>query len=130
MIAYPTSPTGRASFKTETGKRITEHQWAVYDFTLKIPQGTVTTYKDVCNAVGGSPRSVGSALRNNPFAPYVPCHRVIASNFWIGGFVGEWGRESKTGTQCDRKLDLLAKEGVTFTKDLYLNDREHAIWRG
>lgn len=38
----------------------------------------------------GSPRSVGAALRDNPFAPFVPCHRVIASSLFVGGFLGEW----------------------------------------
>ena len=33
---------------------------------------------------------MGGALRNNPFAPRIPCHRVIASSFFVGGFKGEW----------------------------------------
>ncbi|KAF8415326.1 DNA binding methylated-DNA--cysteine S-methyltransferase, partial [Boletus edulis BED1] len=50
-------------------------------FARTIPCGRVTTYGGFCLALGmGSPRSVGSALRHNPFAPFVPCHRVIASN--------------------------------------------------
>ncbi|KAJ7062868.1 methylated-DNA--cysteine S-met [Mycena amicta] len=109
-------------------KRVTPHQWDVYDYTRTIPAGKVVTYKDVCDAVGGSPRSVGGALRTNPFAPFVPCHRVIASNLFIGGFLGEWGRQHKTGTQCDRKLALLAQEGVSFTKDGYLKGKE-MLWQ-
>ncbi|KAJ7250406.1 6-O-methylguanine DNA methyltransferase [Mycena rebaudengoi] len=128
-IFYPTTNALRSSFKTTSGKRVTPHQWAVYDFTLTIPAGKVTTYKDVCLAVGGSPRSVGGALRNNPFAPFVPCHRVIASNLFIGGFVGEWGKESKTKTQCNRKLDILAKEGVQFSSAGVLKDSKETLWR-
>ncbi|KAF8075801.1 6-O-methylguanine DNA methyltransferase [Lyophyllum atratum] len=86
-IWYPNTPSERAAYRTSTGKAVTSHHWDVYDFTYTIPSGRVTTYKDVCIAVGGSPRSVGSALRNNPFAPYIPCHRVIASNFFVGGLV-------------------------------------------
>ncbi|KAJ6579590.1 6-O-methylguanine DNA methyltransferase, partial [Mycena vulgaris] len=111
------------------GQRVTPHQWAVYDFTLTIPTGKVVTYKDVCQAVGGSPRSVGGALRTNPFAPFVPCHRVIASSLFIGGFLGEWGKEHRTGTQCNRKLDLLSKEGVGFTPEGYLKGAE-MLWKG
>ncbi|KAJ7124551.1 methylated-DNA--cysteine S-met [Mycena epipterygia] len=125
---YPATSALRGQFRTQAGKRVTSHQWAVYDFTLTIPVGKVTTYKDVCQAVGGSPRSVGGALRCNPFAPFVPCHRVIASNLFVGGFVGEWGKEHRTGTQYHRKLDLLSKEGVAFTSEGYLKGQE-TLWR-
>lgn len=77
---------------------------------------------------------VGSALRNNPFAPFVPCHRIIASNLYIGGFFGEWGTganarggQKNTGLQCNRKMEMLAKEGVTFSAEGYLED-ESLLW--
>ncbi|KAJ7683598.1 DNA binding methylated-DNA--cysteine S-methyltransferase, partial [Mycena rosella] len=97
----------------------------VYDFTRTIPPGKVATYKDVCQAVRGSPRSVGGALRTNLFAPFVPCHRVIASSLFIGGFLGEWGKEHRTGTQCS---PLLSKEGVAFTAEGYLKGAD-LLWR-
>ncbi|KAG1768813.1 6-O-methylguanine DNA methyltransferase [Suillus occidentalis] len=132
---YPLSEKDRNTFKTHDGKRVTPHQWAVYDFTRAIPCGRVTTYKNICVALGqGSPRSVGSALRNNPFAPFVPCHRIIASNLYIGGFFGEWGTganarggQKNTGLQCNRKMEMLAKEGVTFSAEGYLED-ESLLW--
>ncbi|TFK35082.1 6-O-methylguanine DNA methyltransferase [Crucibulum laeve] len=127
---YPTTDGERTRFRTKAGKRLTTHQWAVYDFALTIPCGKVTTYKDISSAIGGSPRSVGSALRNNPFAPYVPCHRVIASSLFIGGFLGEWGKEDKTGTRCNQKLDLLEREGVSFSKSGHLLDSDNTLWRG
>ncbi|KAJ6615517.1 methylated-DNA--cysteine S-met, partial [Mycena sp. CBHHK59/15] len=127
-IYYPTTDSLRAAFRTDSGKRVTSHQWAAYDFTRTIPSGKVATYKDVCLAVGGSPRSVGGALRNNPFAPVVPCHRVIAANLFIGGFLGEWGKDHRTGTQCSSKLVLFEKEGVDFTEGGHLKDRE-TLWR-
>ncbi|GLB33211.1 putative 6-O-methylguanine DNA methyltransferase, DNA binding domain [Lyophyllum shimeji] len=129
-IYYPSTTSERAAFRTGAGKAVTSHQWDVYDFVRTIPIGRVTTYKDVCVAVGGSPRSVGNALRNNPFAPYIPCHRVIASNFFVGGFFGEWGKNDKTGTRCNQKLDLLSSEGVNFTKTGYLVDVDATIWKG
>ncbi|KAJ7083104.1 6-O-methylguanine DNA methyltransferase [Mycena belliarum] len=128
-LYYPTTSALRAQFRTQAGKRVTTHQWAVYDFTRTIPAGKVATYKDVSQAVGGSPRSVGSALRANPFAPVVPCHRVIASSRFVGGFFGEWGKGHGTGMQCGRKLGLLASEGVDFTAEGYLKGADF-LWRG
>lgn len=47
---------------------------------------SVSTYKSVAEQIG-SPRAfraVGSSLRKNPFAPTVPCHRVVASDLSLG----------------------------------------------
>ncbi|KAG9308724.1 methylated-DNA--cysteine S-met [Chiua virens] len=117
-------------------QRLTEHQWVVYDFACTISRGRVTAYSARCKAIGrGSPRSVGSALRRNPFSPFVPCHRVIASNLYIGGFWGEWGTLSSgknsdtTAHHCQRKIEMLTMEDVEFTSDGYLAD-ESLIWRG
>ncbi|KAF9530922.1 6-O-methylguanine DNA methyltransferase [Crepidotus variabilis] len=126
---FPTTDSARKEFKNHAGKHLTLHQWAVYDFTLTIPSGKVTTYKDVAQMIGGSPRSVGNALRNNPFPPYVPCHRVIASDHFVGGFYGEWGKDHKTGTRYNQKVNLLANEGVSFSEKGYLLDVSESIWR-
>ena len=56
-------------------------------------------------------RAVGSAMRNNPFAPEVPCHRILSSDGSIGGFKGDWGADGKYAGQ---KRELLGKEGVKF----------------
>lgn len=69
--------------------KITNVSQQVYDCCSQIPEGYVSTYKYIANFLGISPRLVGQALKNNPYAPKVPCHRVIASNFFIGGFRGE-----------------------------------------
>lgn len=58
-----------------------------------IPAGKVTTYGDMAKALGSSPRAIGQAMRRNPFAPVVPCHRVIATNMQLGGFSGQWVRQ-------------------------------------
>lgn len=55
----------------------------------QVPAGSYTTYLALSNHLSSSPRAVGNALRNNPFAPRVPCHRVIAADGGIGGFGGE-----------------------------------------
>lgn len=51
------------------------------------------------------------ALRRNPFAPAVPCHRVIAASLELGGFSGSWGVGC---ANVVRKRRLLAEEGVQF----------------
>jgi len=109
-IYYPMTRSEREAFRTEAGKRVPPHHWAVYDLIRTIPAGRVTMYKDVCAALGqGSPRSVGGALRNNPFAPRIPCHRVIASSLFVGGFKGEWGAASVVREHSDEEED-----GTTF----------------
>ncbi|KAF8760191.1 actin family [Rhizoctonia solani] len=47
VIYFPRTESERASFRTKDGKKVTPHQWAVYDYILDIPKGSVTTYK-VC----------------------------------------------------------------------------------
>ena len=50
---------------------------------------------------------MGQALRRNPFAPEVPCHRVIRSDLTLGGFAGQ-----TDGPELERKRRLLIEEGV------------------
>jgi methylated-DNA-[protein]-cysteine S-methyltransferase len=82
----------------------------VYATVSRIPRGKVSTYRLVGLALGcGSARAIGQALKRNPFAPKVPCHRVIASDLSIGGFSGH-----RSGPEISRKIKLLASEGVIF----------------
>jgi len=82
----------------------------VYDAVNMIPRGKVSTYSAIAKVVGcGSTRAVGQALRRNPFAPEVPCHRVISTSLRIGGFNG-----TLEGPDIERKRRLLIKEGVEF----------------
>lgn len=86
----------------------TAFQQAVYDLISAVPRGKVTTYKDVAHRLGtGSYRAVGQALRCNPYAPTVPCHRVVAADGSIGGFNG-----TRAGPDIMRKIALLQQEGV------------------
>ena len=61
----------------------------VYEYCSRVPRGTVTTYKELAKAIGSPKafRAVGSALRKNPFAPTVPCHRVVAADRSLGKLV-------------------------------------------
>ena len=88
----------------------------------RVPRGRVITYAALGRRVGcRSPRAIGQALRANPFAPAVPCHRVIASDLTLGGFTG-----NTSGPALTKKLRLLAAEGVRF-KNGRLADPQRAI---
>ena len=69
-------------------KRLTAFQKAVYEAVLTIPCAQTRSYKWVAEKIGRprSSRAVGNALNSNPYAPYVPCHRVIASDGTMGGY--------------------------------------------
>jgi methylated-DNA-[protein]-cysteine S-methyltransferase len=96
--------------KTSPKRAPTPFERRVYGVITRIPAGRVSTYGEVAYAAGcGSARAVGQALRRNPFAPSVPCHRVIASDLKPGGFQGACG-----GGRIRSKLALLKKEGVAF----------------
>ena len=71
-------------------KRLRPFQQAVYRATSRIPRGQTRSYQWVAQAIGRpkAARAVGRALRDNPFAPRVPCHRVIRSDGSLGGFAG------------------------------------------
>ena len=68
----------------------------IYSLLKKVPKGKVTTYKALAQAAGTKAyRAVGQAMRCNPYAPIVPCHRVVASDGSIGGFRGTRNSKSK-----------------------------------
>ncbi|KAG7399798.1 hypothetical protein PHYBOEH_007961 [Phytophthora boehmeriae] len=96
------------------GKQITLFESRVYELISTIPAGKVSTYGGVAQALQSGPRCVGQALRKNPFAPEVPCHRVVAASLDIGGFQGSTGEDSPC---IKKKRTMLAAEGVRFTAD-------------
>ena len=75
---------------------------------MKIPKGNVKTYSQVAKGIGEplAVRAVANAIGKNPFAPKIPCHRVIRSDGSLGGYSGKGGIKKK-------KL-LLKREGVTL----------------
>jgi O-6-methylguanine DNA methyltransferase len=90
---------------------LTPYRRRLYTALLSVPRGHYTTYAALSDYLGSSARAVGSGMRNNPFAPEVPCHRVLASDGSIGGFGGSWGIDGKN---AGKKVELLRKEGVRF----------------
>ena len=81
---------------------------SVYDLLRKVPKGRVTTYKELAHALGTKAyRGVGQSMRKNPYAPEVPCHRVVAASGRIGGFQGK-----TSGVAIQKKIKMLQDEGV------------------
>eukprot|EP01083_Nonionella_stella_P278223 946072_1 len=92
----------------------TVFQRKVYALCKSIPSGSVTTYGAIAGALHSHPRAVGQALKRNPFAPVVPCHRVIRADLTVGGFQGSLDQDSPN--VC-RKIELLKSEGIHFGTD-------------
>ncbi len=104
--------------------RTTAFQQRVYDAVSRVPKGRVTTYKVLAESIGcGSSQAVGQALKRNPFAPKVPCHRVISSTLRLGGYLGH-----TEGDAVHTKRRLLAEEGVTFV-DNQLVETSRVLYR-
>jgi len=77
----------------------------VLEVTSAIPVGYVASYGEIAKAAGGGARAVGNVMARNPFAPVVPCHRVVGSNLNLGGYSGG----------LDAKLAFLRREKRGFT---------------
>ena len=73
---------------SSTEYTISNFQRKVYKVVSQIPIGEVRSYKWVAKKISkpNAVRAVGTALKNNPFAPIVPCHRVIKSDGSLGGY--------------------------------------------
>lgn len=85
---------------------ITPFQRRVYLALLDVPSGTTITYGELAERIGcRSAQAIGQALRRNPFAPDVPCHRVVAADGSLGGYNGE-----RDGEQIEYKRRLLEVE--------------------
>lgn len=84
----------------------------VYKLCKRIPKGKISTYKEIANALNTKAyRAVGNALNKNPYAPEVPCHRVIGSNGDLVGFASGLKNKSK----------LLKKEGINIKNNKVLD---------
>ena len=81
-------------------ERLTAFNKRVLEVTRLIPVGYVASYGALSEAAGGSPRAVGGVMAANPFAPIVPCHRVVRSDFTLGGY----------GGGLDVKAEMLTRE--------------------
>jgi O-6-methylguanine DNA methyltransferase len=83
----------------------------IYKIVATIPKGKVATYGQIAQLAGNpkAARAVGMCMKTNPFAPQVPCHRVVGSDGRLVGYSG--------GKGVSTKKSMLRKEGVQFIGD-------------
>ena len=75
----------------------TKFQLKVWKYLKTIQKGKVKTYKQVAIGIKSpkSARAVANACAKNPYAPKIPCHRVIKSDGGLGGYSGIGGTKKK-----------------------------------
>ena len=86
----------------------TEFQLKVWNYLISIPKGQTRTYSQVAIAIKkpNAVRAVANAIGKNPYAPKIPCHRVIRSDGSLGGYSGRGG--------INTKKKLLKLEGISI----------------
>ena len=84
----------------------TKFQLKVWKYLKTIPKGQIKTYSQVAKAIKKpkAVRAVANAIGKNPYAPKIPCHRVIRSDGSLGGYSGKGG--------INTKRKLLKLEGI------------------
>lgn len=102
--------------RIQSSSTLTPFRKQTLTLLCRIPSGRWSTYQAMSDHITATShktcaRAVGNAMRNNPFAPEVPCHRILSSDGSIGGFGGHWGEEGK---YAGKKRELLGEEGVKF----------------
>jgi len=79
----------------------------VLRLTKQIPEGKVSTYKEIAKALRTSAfRAVGNALHNNEQPIIIPCHRVVKTDGSIGGYA----------LGVNEKIKILSKEGISVSQ--------------
>ena len=102
------------------GMNFNQKVWAL---TARIPKGKVTTYGEIARALNTQAyRAVGNALNRNPYAPGVPCHRVVGSDRSLTGFAG--GLEKKTRMLIAEGVECV--DGRVSTRDVFRFDDQSA----
>ena len=86
----------------------TKFQLKVWKYLKTIPKGQLRTYSQVAKAIKKPKaiRAVANAIGKNPYAPKIPCHRVIRSDGSLGGYSGRGG--------INTKKKLLKLEGISI----------------
>ena len=86
----------------------TKFQLKVWKYLKTIPKGTVKSYKQIAIAINRpkSARAVANACGKNPYAPKIPCHRVIRSDGNLGGYSGRGGIKTKLRLLRSEKVEI------------------------
>lgn len=68
----------------------TNFQVNVWRALLRIPEGSLTSYRTLAESLGmpRAARAVANAIAANPINYLIPCHRVIRSDGTVGGYRG------------------------------------------
>ena len=84
----------------------TKFQLKVWKYLKTIPKGKVKTYKQVAIGIKSpkSARAVANACAKNPYAPKIPCHRVIRSDGGLAGYSGRGGIRQKLKLYLEKAL--------------------------
>ncbi|MEZ5637142.1 MAG: methylated-DNA--[protein]-cysteine S-methyltransferase [Burkholderiaceae bacterium] len=92
----PTEPADLSDLPIDMSGVPPFHQ-RVYALARQMAPGETTTYGAMARRLGepGAARAVGQALGHNPFAPVVPCHRILAADGRSGGFSASGGARTK-----------------------------------
>ena len=92
---------------------------AVLERLKEVPRGRVTTYGELARAVGRprAARAVGNALNKNPWAPRVPCHRVVTGDGRLGGYGG--GPARKIALLKAERVAVKAGRITAFSEKFY-----------
>lgn len=89
----------------------TAYQLKVWEMLKEIPYGQWTTYGDIARGIAESKgqrtfsaQAAGQAIKSNPIAILIPCHRVLGKNQLLTGYAGG----------IDKKINLLKLEGIEY----------------
>ena len=107
------------SFSLAT-EHLSNYARKVIEIVSLIPLGYVSSYGSVARVVGGSPRAVGRVMALNPFAPIVPCHRVVGSDFTLCGYGG--------GLNVKFALLKREKRGYTVKREIPVNGKKLQVF--
>lgn len=105
---------------------LSNHTQRVLRATSAIPLGYVASYGSVAKVTDSSPRGVGRVMALNPFAPIVPCHRVVGSDFTLVGYAGGLAMK-KAFLERERKGFTAEKEVLVNGKKLQILPVEHIL---
>jgi len=95
----------------------TDFQRQVWAAIACIPRGRVTTYGAIARYLGTrGVRAVGTAVGRNPYAPEVPCHRVVRETGQIGHYSGEGGVPAKRALLAEEGIRIVGEKIVDFEK--------------
>jgi O-6-methylguanine DNA methyltransferase len=99
-------------------KYLSDYASRVIEVVSLVPVGYVASYGSVARAAGGGARAVGRVMASNPFPLVVPCHRVVCSDFTLGGYGGGY-------EDVPVKLGILRRESRG-----YASEREISVGDG